>query len=231
MKEKGMQWLSKDRLGKLFRRDNLIILVLSGVLLFIIALPTKEAVPSDGEENQSKENVEQNGLDFMGGDAWRSGGRTDAQTDDKTDGMTSGITAYNSEYSYALYLEERLEKILSGVSGVGEVTVMITLVSSEELIVEKDNPQTYSDVKETDAQGGERITSQTDIQENTIYSTEGSDSAPYVVMRMLPRVEGVLIVAEGAGNGTVNKNVTEMIQALFDVEAHKIKVVKMAKAN
>jgi stage III sporulation protein AG len=69
------------------------------------------------------------------------------------------------------------------------------------------------------------------VQENTIYSTEGSDSVPYVVMRMLPRVEGVLVVAEGAGNGTVNKSVTEMIQALFDVEVHKIKVVKMAASN
>lgn len=235
MKEKGMGWLSKGQLGKLFRRDNLIILVLSGVLLFIIALPTKDAAPADGEEGKSQGTTEQRGLDFISSDTWGSGGGTEGLAGNTASGMTGSRTgdmrAYSSEYSYALYLEERLEKILTGVSGVGTVSVMITLESSEELIVEKDKPQTYSDIKETDAQGGERITSQTDIQENTIYSTAGSDSAPYVVMRMLPRVEGVLVVAQGAGNGTVNKSITEMIQALFDVEAHKIKVVKMAASN
>ena len=219
MKEKREMWLNKERLGKLFRRDNLIILVLSGVLLFIIALPTKKPGTSGQDVKQNEGADAAFELDFVEGGTLQSGYGTE------------DTLPYNSEYSYALYLEERLEKILSGVSGVGKVSVMITLVSSEELIVEKDKPQSYSDINETDAQGGQRITSQTDIQENTIYSTEGSDSVPYVVMRMLPRVEGVLVVAEGAGNGTVNKSVTEMIQALFDVEAHKIKVVKMAASN
>ena len=42
-----------------------------------------------------------------------------------------------------------------------------------------------------------------------------------------PEIEGVLVVAEGAGSGTVNRTVTEIVQALFGVEAHKVKVVKM----
>ena len=42
-----------------------------------------------------------------------------------------------------------------------------------------------------------------------------------------PEIEGVLVVAEGAGNGTVNRTIVEIVQALFGVEAHKVKVVKM----
>lgn len=255
MKEKGLKWLDKEHLGKLFRRDNLIILVLSGVLLFIIALPTKEQEASGQDGNKNQENQNVLGLDFGNGGTWQVGNGTDGQTGSlanglagsSSNGMTestasgitgsmagellNGATPYNSEYTYALYLEERLEKILSDVNGVGTVSVMITLESSEELIVEKDLPQSYSDIKETDAQGGERTTSQTDREENTVYVTEGSASRPYVVMRLLPRVEGVLVVAQGAGNGAVNKSITEMLQALFDVEAHKIKVVKMADSN
>ena len=34
-------------------------------------------------------------------------------------------------------------------------------------------------------------------------------------------------MAEGAGNGTVNRTIVEIIQALFGVEAHKVQVVKM----
>ena len=38
---------------------------------------------------------------------------------------------------------------------------------------------------------------------------------------------GDVVVAQGAGTGTVNRNITDVVQALFDVEAHKVKVVKM----
>ena len=255
MKKKAMLWPSKELLGKLFRKDNLIILVLSGVLLFIIALPTKERGTSGQEADQNKGADNIFGLDLTDGGSWQvgnggagqkgnlesslygsssngmAGSATGSTAESTVLGMAEGTVPYNNEYTYALYLEERLEKILSGVNGVGMVSVMITLESSEELIVEKDIPQSYSDIKETDAQGGERITSQTDREENTVYVTEGTDSRPYVVMRMLPRVEGVLVVAQGAGSGAVNKSITEMIQALFDVEAHKIKVVKMASVN
>ena len=246
MKGKGELGVLKERLRKLFRRDNLIILVLSGVLLFIIALPTKEKGISGQEDGQNRGNSDFFGLDMVDGGNGQAKDATNGEMGSYADsgaGLTSsyvrgvaedladGTAAYKSEYSYALYLEERLEKILSGVNDVGKVSVMITLESSEELIVEKDIPQTYSDINEKDAQGGERTTSQTDREESTVYVTEGSDSKPYVVMRMLPKVEGVLVVSEGAGKSNVNKTITEMIQALFDVEAHKIKVVKMAGSN
>ena len=62
--KKGAQWLEqglaikKDKMDfkKWFQRDNLIILVLSGVLLFIIALPTKSSgskQTADSEKQQS----------------------------------------------------------------------------------------------------------------------------------------------------------------------------------
>ena len=40
-------------------------------------------------------------------------------------------------------------------------------------------------------------------------------------------VEGVLIVAEGVGNSVVERNIQQAVMALFPVEAHKIKIMKM----
>lgn len=40
-------------------------------------------------------------------------------------------------------------------------------------------------------------------------------------------IEGVAVCAEGAGNGKVAKNISEVIQALFGLDAHKIKIAKM----
>jgi stage III sporulation protein AG len=51
---------------------------------------------------------------------------------------------------------------------------------------------------------------------------------PYVVKTIVPQVEGVVVVGEGCGTGSVDKNVTEIVQALFGLEAHKVKVVKMS---
>jgi stage III sporulation protein AG len=44
-------------------------------------------------------------------------------------------------------------------------------------------------------------------------------------------VEGVVVIAEGGGNAVVIKNITEAIQALFDVDTHKIKVMKRNQTN
>lgn len=39
------------------------------------------------------------------------------------------------------------------------------------------------------------------------------------------KIEGIVILADGADNAIVIRNVTEVVQALFDVDAHKIKVI------
>ena len=46
-----------------------------------------------------------------------------------------------------------------------------------------------------------------------------------------PIVEGVTVVAQGGGNAEVQKNISDVIQALFGVEAHKIIVVKMKQVE
>ena len=40
-------------------------------------------------------------------------------------------------------------------------------------------------------------------------------------------MEGVVIVAEGVGNSVVERNIQQAVMALFPVEAHKIKIMKM----
>lgn len=39
------------------------------------------------------------------------------------------------------------------------------------------------------------------------------------------QVEGIVVVAEGGDNGVTIQKITEVVQALFDVDAHKIKVI------
>lgn len=198
---------------KWFRRDNLIVLVLAGILLFVIALPTRDSDDggslsllnaSDGMQAESRlvpESVEVSG---------------------------KGVENTEVPEDYASMQEEKLASLLASMEGVGKVEVMLTFVSSEELVVEKDAPTVRANTVEKDSEGGNRTVTQFEMGDSTVYrSSSGGESEPYVVKTLNPRVEGVLVVAEGAGDGTVARDITEIAQALFGVEAHRVKVVSM----
>ncbi len=190
----------KDKWKSLLKnKNNLLIMVLVGVLFLVINLPVTE--------NDSKSE------------------QTDSTSDIMNEQTSSGEE--DSLQEYCAYLEEKLEKTLTRIEGAGQVEVMISLKSSEERIVEKDQSVTSSGTEEADSQGGTRSISNYESNENTVFSSEGSDSQPYVVKVLQPEVEGIMVIAEGAGSGNVSKNISDALQALFGIEAHKIKVVKM----
>jgi stage III sporulation protein AG len=45
------------------------------------------------------------------------------------------------------------------------------------------------------------------------------------------QVEGIAVLADGAGNGVVVREITSVVQALFDVDSHKIKVIERNQNN
>lgn len=205
------QWAMDKGVHKWFRKDNFIVLVLVGILLVVIALPTKE---DEGKEEGDSSLFPERTMLTLGELDNRSGG----------EGMA---VEGNGDEEYALYLEDRLTEALSQIADVGKVKVMITLKSSQELVLEKERSVNRSATSEIDSQGGSRTVSQTDSEETTVYRTNGSQSEPYVVKTLSPQIEGVLVVAEGAGSGTTNRMISEIAQALFGIDAHKVMVVKM----
>lgn len=151
-------FLKKYNLDKYFQKENLIVLVLGGILLAVIAVPVKK-----DEDVQVQETL--------------------SSVVEKT--MENEVTEERGNQDYITMMEEKLENILSGIEGAGKVNVMITLQESEVLVVEND----------------------------------------MVVKTIYPKVEGVVVIAQGAGTGKVKQHITEVIQALFDITIHKIKVV------
>ena len=133
----------------------------------------------------------------------------------------------NHRKSYERYLEQKTEEALQCVEGVGNVKVMITLKSSEENVVEKDQQSDGQSVEEEDSQGGKRMTKETSSDKTSIYEQKSDGTqVPYVSKKLSPEVEGVIVIADGGDNAVVVQNITGAIQALYGVEAHKIKVMK-----
>lgn len=190
-------------------RNNLLVLILAGILLMVIALPV------DNGKEKTEDAAETSGLtaDIINNDSFLLNGTEEVQ-DTETE-------------KYIAMMEQKVEELLCKMEGAGKVKVIITLRTSVEKIVEKDIPVSRSNTTEEDSQGGMRTVNTMDTGESTVYSTAGNVSEPYVVKTVSPEVEGVLVLAEGAGNGTVSRDLSDAIQVLFGIEAHRVKIVKM----
>lgn len=159
------------------KKDQLLILVLLGLLLAVIAIPVDKKSPEKSSAEQSPTAEE--------ADEW--------------------------EEDYESRMEQKLEELLEQVEGMGRVRVMLTFEGTGEKKVEKDES-----------------VSADSRQEETVYEELGSsERTPYVTSQTNPKVEGVLVIAEGGGSSRLRQEILEAAQALFGIDAHKIKIMKM----
>ena len=178
---------------KKLKRSDWLILVLAGILILIIALPTDTKGKKQAEE--AKENIS------------KENNTMEASKDE---------------------IEQKLEDILEKIDGAGEVKVMSTYQDSGTQVVEKDKNTSENSLEESDSTGGVRSTKEQQLQESTVYEEADAGNTPFVSKELLPKVEGILIVASGGDNQKVKQNISEAVLALFQVEAHRIKIVKMS---
>lgn len=199
--------------GKKPGKDQFVICILAGILLLVIAMPVSKSSGGKASESGLTETVS--------GIMEEKGGAQDDisyENDEKIE---------NAE-EYERYMENKLEQAMMSMEGAGKVKVIVTVNTSKETVVEKDLPVKRNHVLENDSEGGSRSSNELEETEETVfYKRSDGTSAPYVVKTLQPVVEGVVVVAQGAERPEVSKNITEAIVALFDIEPHKIKVVKM----
>lgn len=194
-------------------KNNLLVLVLAGVLLMVIALPVDSGKKKEKDsENGSSasENINNNSYLYTG---------------EENTGVQGQLYMGSAE-EYTAVMEQKVEELLGQMEGAGQVKVIITLRSSSEKVVEKDAPVSRTDTTEADSGGGTRTVNSVETGENTVYTSEGGYSEPYVIKTLSPQVEGVVVLAEGAGSGSVSKNISDVIQVLFGIDAHQVKVIK-----
>ena len=62
---------------------------------------------------------------------------------------------------------------------------------------------------------------------NTVIVDGENGEQPYVVKELYPQVEGVAVCIKGNFDSEIKNNIISIIQALFDIESHKISVSEM----
>lgn len=120
---------------------------------------------------------------------------------------------------YGIYSdEERLERLLGKVSGVEEVSVMITYCGTSSYDVAFEKKQTSS----------KRPEESTESAENSAVISGGE---PLILGEVYPKARGVVIIARGAKNAEVKKAITDAAVAALDIAPYKVCVLEGKERN
>ncbi len=179
---------------------KLLLVLLAGICLLVIVWPSDSG---DGGLDGTN-----GGLVYEKTAAVEEGSGTDQMGNPD---YISDVTEYTG------MLESRLASVLGAMDGISNVQVMITVKDNGQRIALKDRNTSQSE-------GGD--SSQNSVTEDTVLEEYGSQSTPYVTKYVQPEIEGVVICCKGAENAEMSLKITNAVQALFDVQAHKIVVLE-----
>ena len=112
-------------------------------------------------------------------------------------------------------LEERMALFLSAIEGAGQVDVILTYRQTMEKTIARN---------ETREENGESLRTE---ETAVLLEDESGATLPLVLTEAGPVVEGVVIAAQGADSPAVAAALNQAAQALLDVPAHKVAVLKM----
>lgn len=114
-----------------------------------------------------------------------------------------------------LSTEEKLQKILSRMDGVGEVEVMLTLEAGTAYQYQTDE-QTHVQQEETE------------VQKETVLVSDGAGGQkPITVKTTYPIYQGALILCQGADSAAVRLDIINAVSDLTGLSSDKISVIKM----
>jgi len=201
-----------EKIGK----DRLAILLIGGLLILVISMPVKDDKKADSSQKSTQS---------LTGLTEKTSGETETgSTYDAALPTDQTIQLYDT---YAAYLEKKLGNALITINGAGRVKVVVTLEDVGSSIVEKDISYQRDNDNQNDGSTSSSAARYED-QEETVYTVDslGRD-IPYVSKQILPSVEGILIVTDGADKENVKKQMKAAVLSLFDLDEHKIAIVKM----
>lgn len=118
--------------------------------------------------------------------------------------------------------ENSLKRILSNLEGVGKVEVMVTYSETQKTVPIYNENEKTNKTEETDSSGGTRKIESRDISKEVI-----SNENIALEKIVMPKIEGAIIIAEGAKNSTVKNNIISAVEAVSGLRSHKIQVFEM----
>ena len=114
-------------------------------------------------------------------------------------------------------LEQRLERLLENMDGVGSVSVMVTLDRSSQTLYEKDE-KSQTDHRTTSDGGTDNTARETEVV------LAGSAKEPLRTGVVQPKVRGAAVVCSGASDPVIREKVTYTVAKALNIGISKVYV-------
>ena len=114
-------------------------------------------------------------------------------------------TAEDELIIYQDYLEERIKTLCESVSGVRNVTVVVTLSGTFESVYATEWP---------------------DGNEEYVILGSGSSASPIYLSRSAPEIAGIGIVCSGGANDNVRRELISLLSATFHISSNRIYITE-----
>jgi hypothetical protein len=127
------------------------------------------------------------------------------KTAEKADENPPYSTSTDELVIYQDYLESRIKRLCESVSGVKNVTVVVTLSGSFESVYATEWP---------------------DGNEEYVILGSGSSASPIYLSRSAPEIAGIGIVCSGGANDNVRRELISLLSATFHISSNRIYITE-----
>ncbi len=86
---------------------------------------------------------------------------------------------------------------------------------------------TSTHTTETDSGGGTRTVEEQGKNKEVIFTEENGKNVPATQTIISPKIEGVIVIAQGASDGTTKANIISAVEAVTGAQTHKVQVFSM----
>lgn len=128
----------------------------------------------------------------------------------------------NIEENYQSQMERKVKRLVESVKGISDATVIISLKSGSEKVLQEDSENASSDK----SSGSDTENSNT-VKKTTVIFNKDGDEEPYVIKEKYPEIEGIAVTAKGISDNKNKEEIINMLAALFNVPVHKISVLEV----
>ena len=139
-----------------------------------------------------------------------------------TSASTVSITSKNALSQSEQEVESRLEKALSKIRGAGRVEVMITYATGPEIV-----PAMNTDTQENSTQNSSGTTESLSESTKPATVSQSGGNEPIVLTERQPTIRGVIVIAEGAADISVQMDLQRAAKTVLGVPLDCIEIFEM----
>lgn len=147
---------------------------------------------------------------------------------DKAGKPADTSTAEFVSEEYIAELEAKLTALIAGIDGVGEARVMVTLESGVEYVYAQEEKRNTDLVREEEPQAASaRVSEKENVEQTYIFVEQDGQQQPLLRMALQPKVQGVVVVCEGADKAQVKQDLIHVVTTALNISSNRVCVVKI----